>query len=700
MIFRHSLFIVLMFVFAVHAASPRTVTHKSKTDFERGTPKNVTVTHDGTLKTAPQKTKLFDSGEPFIWSIAEDSKANLYFGAANDGKLFKRSARGDSSLVLDTDELAIFALAIDAQDNVYAATSPKGKIYKITPTGAATTFFDPDAEYIWDLDFDDNGNLLVATGEKAFIYRVTPEGESTTFFKGEQNHIRTLVRDGETIYAGTSAAGFVYRFRPNEEPFVVFDPKMEEVNDIVVGHDGYLYASAFGYSIMMPKSAATGRQEQDEDDNGENGNNSNDDASLSPQTINLERMIAASTRMPTSLFRISPEGYAKDLWVGADEKIQSIAAYGESILVGSGTSGKLMTINEEGELSILLENEESHITDILKNSDRIIYGTSNLGRVYQLESTTADTASFMSETIDAGLPAQWGILTWEGNEAASATRFFARSGNTEQPSQTWSDWTAVQQDGEVWRIKSPDARFVQWKCELKNKETQINKVEISYIQKNLAPNISYIVIHPPNDYYEPNNKKSSNPDGIKFPSPLPNKQTQKGYRSIDWVFEDPNFDALIFEIYYRQKGSEKWRQMAKDVDTNIYSWDSAQMADGEYEIKVVVSDKLSNPDNLAQKGEKISKPFIIDNTGPVIKTGNNKTQDVLTVRISDEWNPLQKVHVSIDAQKWKIIYPDDAILDSKSENFTIELPDTDPHDVAIKATDSVDNVSVVHVATK
>ncbi len=696
----HTYFLfILMFSSSLFAATAKTVTHDTKTDFARGTLKNVTVLFDGTLKTAPVKTRLLDTGEPFIWSMAEDSRGNLYIGTGNDGKVFKLTAAGDSSVVLDVDELFIFALLVDAADNLYAATSPNGKVYKVTPAGESTIFFDPEATYIWDLALAADGNILVATGEQAFIYSVSPRGESRILFDADENHVRSLLVDGQTVYAGTSGNGFVYRFTSDEKPFVLFDPQMEEVNQIVLGDDNFIYVSAFGEPLTLPtpRTAATQSQNNQSTNNGNDEDDENESA-IDSQSINLESIVR-SGGAPTSLFRISPDGYAKDLWLGSDEKIQSIFSHGDDILVGSGKSGTLLTVNADGDLSILLENGETHVTELAKNRQgKIIYTTSNLGRVYQIEETTADTASFISETIDAGLPAHWGTLVWEGNEAAKSTRFYTRSGNTEQPSQTWSDWTAVEKSGDVARIKSPGARFVQWKCELKNKEAAIDKVSLSYIQKNLQPTISSIFIHRPNDFYENKSNGGTERQGITFPAPLPNKQNKKGFRTVDWLFDDPNFDALYFDVFYRRVKSNLWRQMASNLDVNYHSWDSAQMADGDYEIKIVATDKLANPANLALTGEKISKPFTVDNTGPVIQPGNKKSTNVLTVRISDDLSRLDKVQYSIDAADWQDIFPTDGIMDSKTEIFDIPLPDGDVHDIAIKARDEIDNVSVVHTA--
>lgn len=695
----------LLISFSLYASSPQKVTHDSKPDFERGTLRNVSIFSDGTLKPAPAKKLMLDTGEPFIWSMVEDSKGTLYLGTGNAGKLLKVTHTGDSAIVMETNEPAIFALAVDAKDNIFAATSPNGKVYKIDASGNKSIFFDPKAVYIWDLKMDAAQNLLVATGDSAFIYRVTPQGKSSILFQAEEKHVRVILpRSDGTVYAGTGGKGSIYRLSPNQKPYVLFDTQMEEVNSLAMLAESTIYASAFGETYIFPtQPAAPGASQTSESNEPDNSDYSDeDDSTIAPQTVEVERLVQLQAA-PTSLFRITPQGYAKDMWLGVDEKIQSILTYDENnILIGGGKSGKLMLLNAEGEVSVLIDNDESHITSLLKDRvNRIVFSTSNLGRCYRVEPVQTDTAIYLSETIDAGLPAQWGTLSWKGENAASSISFYTRSGNTEQPSSSWSDWSAVEKKDEIFRIKSPSARFIQWKCHFTHRDAYIEQVSLSYIQHNVAPSVSSIIIHRPNDAYEAKSENTkSSIRGITFPAPLPSKQIKKGYRTVDWLFEDANFDGLCFDLYYRLSGSAVWRNMVRDLELNFYTWDSAQMADGKYEIKIVAHDKLNNPEDQAQTGEKISKPFIIDNTGPVIKAGNNNKGNILTVDVRDEWSPIEKVEYSIDANEWRTIYPVDGILDSRAEVFEIEVPDNTSHDVAIKARDSIDNVTVVYTTTK
>ena len=56
-----------------------------QSDFERGTLKNVSLRSDGRLSVAPEVTELYDTSVPYLWTIARDSKGNLYTGGSSSG---------------------------------------------------------------------------------------------------------------------------------------------------------------------------------------------------------------------------------------------------------------------------------------------------------------------------------------------------------------------------------------------------------------------------------------------------------------------------------------------------------------------------------------------------------------------------------------------------------------------------------------
>src|SRR5579859_4010877 len=102
-------------------------------DFEKGIIKNLSLRSDGRLTLAPRFEELFDSPSAYLWTLARDSKGNLYTGGGPGAKLFRISPGGEKKTLAEFQEaIDIHAIAIDAKDRVYAATSPDGKVYRVS----------------------------------------------------------------------------------------------------------------------------------------------------------------------------------------------------------------------------------------------------------------------------------------------------------------------------------------------------------------------------------------------------------------------------------------------------------------------------------------------------------------------------------------------------------------------------------------
>ena len=711
-------FIFLFILFAsmpCFSSKPRLKTYSTFSQFERGKLKNMSILHDGKLALAPQQQRWLDTGEPFVWSVVSDKKGNAFLGTGNEGKVFKVSASGDSSLFFDAPELEIYALAVDSKNNVYAASSPEGKVYRISPQGHADVFFDPQDVYIWDLVFDSKDRLFVATGENAAIYAVDPDGKASALLKSDQKHIRCLALDkDDRLYAGSSGSGYVYTFLADGKSFVLFDTQMQEVQDIEAARDGHIFAAAYGEAgagmEMAVRQAAKATQKLSPAN--AQGPAGGADVTLSPQSIAPETpLIAAQVR--TSLFKINQDGYARDIWTQDDDHIQTLIMNGEnSLFVGTGERGRLYKVNARDEIALVLTTEESQVSKIhFMNDESILLSTANPGRCYKLAKNSPQDAFFESETIDTGGQSRWGVITYQGTVDKNSIDFYTRSGNTEVPENTWSSWQAVEfTEDNIYKIKSPVSRFIQWKCSFREAvepEQYVEKVAISYLQNNLSPIVTSVVISPQGDYYEAQNNaagKSQSDDngqaGLVYPQPLPKSSFKKGYRTVDWMFEDPNFDGLSFDLYYKKVGDNGWRELKKNVDGSFYSWDSAQMSDGDYQVKVVASDSPANPPELSLASERISDPFTVDNTPPQIEgfsTKKERENIFLAFRVKDQSSTIAKLYYSVNVDEWQSFYPLDNICDSKIEHCQIALPIRDePVNVSIKAVDQVGNLAIEH----
>ena len=62
--------------------------------------------------------------------------------------------------------------------------------------------------------------------------------------------------------------------------------------------------------------------------------------------------------------------------------------------------------------------------------------------------------------------------------------------------------------------------------------------------------------------------------------------------------------------------------------------------------------------------------------------------------VRDEQSPVQRVEYSLDASRWRMVYPKDGIPDSRREEFEVAVDDTEAgRSVIIRATDAMNNVA-------
>src|SRR5579864_8521492 len=284
-------------------------------DFQKGTLSKLSLSSEGRLTTAPVLKEIYDASATFLWSVARDSKGNLYAGGGGMGgaksKLIAVDPSGKAKLLAELDGIAVQALAIDRQDRLYAATSPDGKIYRVDPSGKAEVFYDPHTKYIWAMAFSSRGDLFVATGDQGEIHRVTPAGAGSVFYRTEETHVRSLAIDGkDNVIVGTDPSGLILRISPAGEGFVLYEAPKREVTALAIAPDGTVYASAVGnkQAVTTPTPAAAAPAARNVQ--------TSQGAVIAPAPAAPPTTAGGAPGIPggSEIYRIQPDGYTRRVW--------------------------------------------------------------------------------------------------------------------------------------------------------------------------------------------------------------------------------------------------------------------------------------------------------------------------------------------------------------------------------------------------
>ena len=713
--------LAIVFVTAanVPASDPVVWQIGSRSELLKGEARGVSITEAGVLTLAPELAQVFNTDQAYVWSTAADSSGNMYLGTGHDGKVFRVGADGKGSLLYKAAELDVTALAVARDGAIFAATSPDGKVYRITADGKAEVYFDPADKYIWSLAILKDGSLAVGTGDNGKLYRVRTAGakpETSLLIDTNQTHVMCLtVSTQGDLYAGTDPGGLVLRISPEGKAFAVLDSTLREVHSLAPAADGSVYALVLGEAAATNKSASAATDATatvgtvtstvtaaDETGAGQ---------AAQPAAPVRSRSDLSSAR--SAVYRILPDGASDVVWSSTTVTAFSVLANKGSVLIGTSDKGRIYSATDDGRDTLLVQSTEGQISSLVASGADVLAASSNQGKLFRFSTSLVREGNYESPVRDAKLVATWGRIWWRGS---GSIELQTRSGNSERPDTTWSDWSTGYSDASGSQVASPKARFIQWRAVLRNAgrgESKLEDVTMAYLPRNVAPEVLAITVLPPGVALQPQLQLQVDPNieasgldaslfGMVAQTP-PRRLYQRGARSLQWQAEDRNGDTLEYAIYYRSLNETNFRLLKDHTRENFYTVDGASLADGRYLFRVVASDASDNPAGLALSSERISDPVDVDNTPPVVHQVGQVQVSGDTVRalfdVEDVTGRIKRSDISIDGSAWREVFPDDGIADSSKERYTLQLsvPGPGEHTISIRAVDNSNNVGSISI---
>ena len=741
-----------LLVFAIHAHTAhaqgtRLWPQSRYEEFQKGTAEAVALRSDGRLMPAPATALVFTTPATYIWSLASDSQGNAYVGTGSvsgaPATLLKVAPDGKSIRLASFKDLAVQAICITPDGSLYAATSPDGKLYHLPANASADTqpetVFDPaqtaqKPKYLWALASDGKGSLYLATGAPAAIYRIRinqPNAKPELFFHSDDQHIRSLaVASDGTLYAGSDGSGVLYRITPDGKAFALYAAAKREITSLAVDAQGNVYASAIGSKTgpNLPPLPVQGN------------------VSVTASITFIQAGAQPGNALApdgSDVYRITADGTPQKLLTLKDDIVYALALHNDELLAATGNRGHIYSIDthEPGQFTDLAHLDANQAVAFTTRPGGLYIATSNTGKLFRMDDKPAAEPTYTSDVFDAQVFSQWGRVEAAYDPAEGTSPpfdLYARSGNVANPRQAWSEWHKVTPNSGSAGI--PAARYVQWKAVLHGSNASLNSVAMNYLPRNVAPVVDEVIVQPgarvtPAVAAPNNNVTVSFPAAA--PNPLLNFQQDPNAQPLAalkdktgitarWLAHDDNGDDLSFTLYYRGAGETNWLPLKDKITYHFYSFDSALLPDGRYELKVVASDAPSHTAAEALTGEHISASFEVDTTPPVpsafkaeliaVKTCSgapciNGQLIHATLNATDATSPIAHAEYSIDAGPWQYLEPAGKLSDSLSEHYDFTapvpapVPDVKPtnpneHVLAVRVYDRYDNMATVKTILK
>jgi hypothetical protein len=685
------------------AAKVKVFSHDKPGDHDKAQRKGTVISDAGTVRLSHKLQGLAGFDATHVWAVVEDRDGNLYAGTGDEGKVYKITPAGKVSVVYAGDNSQVLSLAVDGKgETVYVGTGPSAQVVRIDSRGAKVLCDLPAASYVWALAMDPKSDgLYAATGPQGKIYRVSADGKTTVFYDTKQDHVLCMVvgPDG-TVYAGTDKTGRIYRVDSHGKGFVLHQATQSEVRTLLLD-GGALYAGTSatkrrpsastrsGASTPMAKIIHPGVTSRAAEQPERRSTKDEKEAATKTESNTKSKEHTKGSAAPpatapasgeNSVYRIGLDGSVREVF--RDKVlVLSLLRQGNRLYVGTGLSGQLFEVDEQTrEKSEIARLDHGQVLGLTRKRDgSIVVAAGDPGKLYLLEDRYENRGTLTSAVLDAKLASRWGALRWRGRTPGKTSLSVAvRSGNVEEPDETWSDWSAEQTDGDEARVLAPPARYLQYRVTLATEEGSVTptlaSLTIRYATSNQAPEVTKIEV--------PDVAAANLENGKKL--------------KLKWTATDANEDDLRFRLYVKKDGWDNWVELEDDWDKTDYEWDTTTTPSGVYRLKVVASDYFDNPEKEALTGARTSEPFVVCHDPPAVTVkaaGIENGRMVITATASSPLVRLTAASFAVNGKKWQNVFPSDGLFDSKRATFKFSTDVLKPgtYVLVLKVQDAVGN---------
>jgi hypothetical protein len=635
-------------------------------DFEGGDLEGVAIDSTGKVRAGFSLGSVPVADAVAIWSLLPLRDGSLLLGTGNEGKLL-RVKDGKVSVAADTKALVVTSLAEAWGGAVVVGTLPEGKVMKYERDQLSTLVTLKGVEHVWQVAFDKQTNsVFAATGPEGKLWRINANGKAQLYFDADEEHLMSVaVAPDGTVYAGASDKAKLYKLTGPGRASVLYDFARTEVRAIVAGSGGQVYAVANEITSGggVPKKAPSGQ------------------SSAKPVRT------SSKTKGKGVLYRFAPDGSPEKLLESTSEHYVSLALGDDGRpYVGTGVDGKVYSVDDVHGSVLVADTEERQVGGLLLSAKERFVACSDPAVLHPVRGVGGVDAVWTSKALDAGLRARFGRLSWV---ATGKLELSTRTGNTKDPDDTWSDWSQPLVAPGV--IQSPPARYLQVRARWSHDpDAVLSEVEIPFVTDNLRAVVTEIEVS------SPAKKSASSTVGVQA-SGGPIDAKPDATVKLSWKVDNEDKDELRYRLEYRLVGTTVWYDLLKPKEvlkSTSYSWDTADLPEGRYRVRVTATDELSNPPGRTTRHQLESDVIFVDNTPPVFK-GLKLVGRRIQGTVIDGVGPIERIEVSVvGSGEWYPFYPRDGIFDERQEDFDADvssLVSGGPALLAIRAYDRANN---------
>ncbi|MCB1185141.1 hypothetical protein KDM41_17110 [bacterium] len=639
---------------------------------------------------------LGPDGPEVCWTAVPDGDGGYFTGTGHGGEIHHLDAQGKGRVHARLEGTEIFALLRLPGGDLLAGCGPEGYLFRVGRDGAARVVGTVAEGYVWALSAGADGRVWIAAGSPAALYRYGPADDAFGRVAGfdAQNALDVLARPDGGVLVATQGPGLVFRVDAKGQSRLVHETAQDEARQFIIGPEGAVFLLALRTADDLDEAA---------------GRPGGVAPSPPPALLALLGGEPTPETPAAALYRIGEDDRVETWWSGPDELLT--AAWSERW--GWLAGGPLGDDESHATLQRLIPPRSQHVLarweggDVLQilvdpdGGEPLAACQAHPGAVVVLGDNGHLPRQATSPPLDGGRPVQWGRLGWQGDAPQAGLRWSVRGGNRSVPDETWTAWSDAWTDADH-AIDLPPTRFLQWRVAFpagrKATGARVTSVAVSAWQDNLPPVIADFQLEQLQDITLGGMISGSDNVTQRFRSGL-QAEFSRGAAEDDWpgpvrgglgrpvrIFtwqgSDPNGDRLTYRLAYRRQGGDAWRPLPTsrpdrfETRETLLSWDTTEVADGVYEVRLTASDERDNPAGRTLGASRILGPIRVDNTAPEITDFRLEaipTGFRVRCRARDAGHVLGGARIFLPDGSVERLDPVDRICDSPDEKFAAEV---------------------------
>lgn len=168
--------------------------------------------------------QVFKPAEPVVTTLASDDNDNIYVGVAGNGKVYKIDKNKNSSLLFDTGQAHVSALFYaKTHKQLYIGTAEKGSVYCVDENGKTSSIYQTPDHIVTGIAKTKGGDIYIATANQGKLVRVLSSGEAQSLAGSEAFYTLHYDEERDAVFSGDAEGDVTMAAidKVTEQPFFI-----------------------------------------------------------------------------------------------------------------------------------------------------------------------------------------------------------------------------------------------------------------------------------------------------------------------------------------------------------------------------------------------------------------------------------------------------------------------------------------------